>query len=59
MKRKVLAVLAIGAVFGLTACENPRVVQEREYVKIGIQCAEAGGNWTHGYWRGYTCEIPK
>lgn len=53
MRRLAIALVVVAA-FGLTACENqedPSVTNMR----LGKQCADAGGSWTWSDWSGYHC----
>lgn len=68
--KKILVVSAIVlSMFGLSACdiaptdadreqriEDNRVYEEK-ILKQGKECFDAGGNWTHSGWTGYSCEF--
>lgn len=55
--KKLTVVLALAGVLLLTGCDELQVPTHSEYIKLGQECYEAGGDWTVRGSGAYVCEF--
>lgn len=59
--KKVAVVMAVAGMLALTGCIDPatksQIGAEREYIKLGKECFEAGGDWVSEENKPYRCNF--
>lgn len=59
--KKAAVVLAVAGMLALTGCMDPstraQIETEREYIEIGKECFESGGDWVSEENKPYRCNF--